>query len=149
MIDETILAGIDPNSDLPEDGELRQYHFLRRMQDFTKEREAVLGRKMTACVVTFGCQMNARDSEKLAGVLEICGFTVQDDEDSDFVIFNTCTVRENADEHLFGRLGGVHHLKKKDNRKVVAICGCMTQEKTAPREDQKEPFFCKSCLRYP
>lgn len=80
-------------------------------------------------IITFGCQMNARDSEKLAGVLEKKGYTEGIDEDtSDIVIFNTCTVRENANKRLYGRVG---HLKKScaENRdKIVGICGCMMQE---------------------
>lgn len=80
-------------------------------------------------IITFGCQMNARDSEKLAGVLEKKGYTEGiDEETSDIVIFNTCTVRENANKRLYGRVG---HLKKScaENRdKIVGICGCMMQE---------------------
>lgn len=80
-------------------------------------------------IITFGCQMNARDSEKLAGVLEKKGYTEGiNEETSDIVIFNTCTVRENANKRLYGRVG---HLKKScaENRdKIVGICGCMMQE---------------------
>ena len=80
-------------------------------------------------VVTFGCQMNARDSEKIAGVLEKKGFIEGvDEETSDIVIFNTCTVRENANMRLYGRVG---HLKKsciENKNKIIGICGCMMQE---------------------
>ena len=57
MTDEKILAAVDPEGPAPEDGELRQYYFLRKMQEFTAGRAKTLERKMTACVVTFGCQM--------------------------------------------------------------------------------------------
>ena len=80
-------------------------------------------------IITFGCQMNARDSEKLAGVLEKKGYVEgADEESSDIVIFNTCTVRENANMRLYGRVG---HLKKycsENKNKIVGICGCMMQE---------------------
>ena len=63
-------------------------------------------------IVTFGCQMNARDSEKLAGVLEKKGLTEGlDEETSDIVIFNTCTVRENANKRLYGRVGRLNNLQ--------------------------------------
>ena len=141
MTDEKILAAVDPEGPAPEDGELRQYYFLRKMQEFTAGRAKTLERKMTACVVTFGCQMNFNDSEKLTGILKTAGFDITENEDADFVIFNTCTVRENANEHLYGRLGEVHHLKKSDPRKVVAICGCMVQEKSATEKIKKSyPF---------
>ena len=81
-------------------------------------------------IITFGCQMNANDSEKLAGVLEGKGCVEGlSEETSDIVIFNTCTVRENANKRLYGRVG---HLKKsciENKKKIVGICGCMMQEK--------------------
>lgn len=141
MTEETLIKSIDLNAPVPEDGEMRQYYFIRKMQQYTSERRAALGRSLTACVITFGCQMNARDSEKLAGILSRCGFAVQEDENADFVIYNTCTVRDNADQHLYGRLGQFHHLMKEDRSKKVGICGCMMQEKTAVEKLKKSyPF---------
>ena len=90
-----------------------------------KER---LGRTPTACVITFGCQMNARDSEKLEGVLAEAGFAITDSEDADFLLYNTCTVRENADNRLFGRLGARGSELKHSPWKKLAVCGCMMQE---------------------
>ena len=87
-----------------------------------------LGRTPTASVVTFGCQMNARDSEKLEGILESAGFEIIESEDADFLIFNTCTVRENADNRLFGRLGRVSAAKRSNPWMKLAVCGCMMQE---------------------
>ena len=82
-----------------------------------------------ACVVTFGCQMNARDSEKLEGILSDIGFEITDDEQqADFVAFNTCTVRENANEHLYGRLGRLKNAKKANPDMIISVCGCMMQE---------------------
>ena len=99
------------------------------------------GRPMTAAVMTFGCQMNARDSEKLRGVLEEIGFFLTDSEDADLVLYNTCTVREHADRKVYGRLGRMLSLKKKNPDKIIALCGCMMQEehvRTTIRE--KYPF---------
>ncbi len=82
-----------------------------------------------ACVVTFGCQMNARDSEKLEGILTEAGYEITDDEQqADFVAFNTCTVRENANEHLYGRLGRLKQVKKARPEMIISVCGCMMQE---------------------
>ena len=72
--------------------------------------------------------MNARDSEKLVGVLENIGYVEKQDEDADFVIFNTCTVRENANHRVYGRLGQLHARKKKNPHMMIALCGCMMQE---------------------
>ena len=81
-------------------------------------------------IVTFGCQMNARDSEKLAGVLEEKGYKEINDENSaDIVIFNTCTVRENANQKLYGHIGQLKSSYMQNKNKIIGICGCMMQEK--------------------
>ncbi len=82
----------------------------------------------TGAIITFGCQMNARDSEKLRGILEQIGYELSDSEDSDLVFYNTCTVRENANLKVYGRLGKLGSLKKKNPDKVIGLCGCMMQE---------------------
>ena len=103
-------AGAAPQSE-PE----RQYYFMARARELVADMEEKLGRKPTCCVVTFGCQMNARDSEKLLGILTEVGFADNgEDEKSDFVIFNTCTVRDNADQRVYGRLGILNGYKKKN-----------------------------------
>ena len=79
-------------------------------------------------ITTFGCQMNARDSEKLAGILEQMGYTETGTEDADIVILNTCTVRENANERVYGHLGILKNIKKRRPEMIIAICGCMMQE---------------------
>ena len=100
------------------------------------------GKQSTYHVTTFGCQMNARDSEKLEGMLQVMGYQPADDESSaDIVIFNTCTVRENANERLYGHLGQLSHRKKVNPDLIIGICGCMMQEPTAVREVQEHyPF---------
>ena len=78
-----------------------QWRYIEELKLLVSERAAIMGRPIVSCVVTFGCQMNARDSEKLRGILDTAGFINTDDEDeADLVIYNTCTVRDNADQHV-------------------------------------------------
>ncbi len=89
------------------------------------------GKKKTYHIETFGCQMNSRDSEKICGILKQIGYEETDTEDADFVLYNTCTVRENANNRVYGRLGYVGKLKKSHPGMIIALCGCMMQEETA------------------
>ncbi len=106
----------------------RQLLYIQKAKVYVNNLEKELGHKPTCCVTTFGCQMNARDSEKLAGILELAGYELVDTEDADFVIYNTCTVRDNANQRVYGRLGHLNSLKKKNPHKKIALCGCMMQE---------------------
>jgi tRNA-2-methylthio-N6-dimethylallyladenosine synthase len=105
-----------------------QYDYIDRAKEFVKKESEALGRPLTYCVHTFGCQMNARDSEKLVGILEQIGYVEGADEHADFVIYNTCTVRENANNKVYGRLGYLSGYKKKNPAMKIALCGCMMQE---------------------
>lgn len=96
---------------------------------------------MTYHITTFGCQMNARDSEKLAGVLESMGYTPTDSEDADLVVINTCSVRENADNRALGHLGELKGYKKHNPLMKIVLCGCMMQEAgMAERIAHQYPF---------
>lgn len=107
----------------------RQYYFMDRARDLLKEASAAAGRALTFHVTTFGCQMNARDSEKLEGILRKIGYIEAPyEEQADFVIYNTCTVRENANLKVYGRLGQLGHAKKTNPHMMIALCGCMMQE---------------------
>lgn len=107
----------------------RQYYFIEQCKKLVQKKSEELGRRLFFCCVTFGCQMNARDSEKLRGILENIGFEkTEEEEDADFIIYNTCTVRENANQKVYGRLGYLHSLKKKRPSLMIALCGCMMQE---------------------
>ena len=75
--------------------------------------------------------MNAKDSEKLLGILESIGYRAVETEDADLVLYNTCTVRENANQRLYGRLGQAGARKKKNPRMLIGLCGCMMQESQA------------------
>ena len=119
----------------------RQYDFMEKAKEYVAQKERELGRKLTFCVQTFGCQMNARDSEKLVGILEKIGYTEIEDEHADFVIYNTCTVRENANNKVYGRLGYLSNYKKKNPHMMIALCGCMMQEPTVVEKIRKSYRF--------
>lgn len=118
-----------------------QRNYIEKLKGYAENETDILGRNVTACVVTFGCQMNARDSEKLAGILKEAGFFLTDDEGADFVIYNTCTVRDNANQRVYGRLGALNSMKKKNPRKRIALCGCMMQEESVIEKIRKSYGF--------
>ncbi len=119
----------------------RQLSFIEEGRKIVSELADQAGRKLTACVVTFGCQMNARDSEKLSGILEHMGYVLTDNEEADFVIYNTCTVRDNANQKVYGKLGTLNAYKKRNKLMKIALCGCMTQEEVVIDKIQKSyPF---------
>ena len=108
--------------------EKRQRLMQEALKEKFREKEELLGRKLTCHITTMGCQMNARDSEKLLGVLTECGAVPVETEEADILLFNTCTVRENANEKLYGHLGQIRHCKEKNPGMLIGICGCMMQE---------------------
>ena len=80
-------------------------------------------------IKTYGCQMNVHESEKIAGQLQTLGYEeTQTAEDADVIVFNTCCVRENAEQHAFGNIGMYKKLKKEKKDLVIAVCGCMTHQ---------------------
>ena len=128
MYNDIDLDAVDLTIDAPETEPDRQYYFMAKARKMIQELAAKKGRNLTFYVKTFGCQMNARDSEKLVGILEKVGYVPSDSEEADFVIYNTCTVRENANNKVYGRLGYLNGLKKKNKEMLIALCGCMMQE---------------------
>ena len=81
-------------------------------------------------ITTYGCQLNVHESEKLAGILKEEGYESADDiKDADVIIFNTCAIREGAEDRVFGNVGALKKLKKENKNKIIAVCGCMTQQK--------------------
>ena len=99
------LDQVDLTVSAPDFEPHRQYYFMAKARSYVRKISEKLGRPMTFFTKTFGCQMNARDSEKLVGILEKIGYVEEDSEEADFVIYNTCTVRENANNKVYGRLG--------------------------------------------
>lgn len=128
MFNEINLDEIDLTESPPSEEPRRQYYFMAKCRELVRKKKEELGRPLSFCIETFGCQMNARDSEKLRGILEEIGYIKSDSESSDFVIYNTCTVRENANLRVYGRLGYLHALKKKNPHMMIGLCGCMMQE---------------------
>ena len=118
-----------------------QYQYIEKAKAYVKARSEEKGRPLTYCVNTFGCQMNARDSEKLVGILEQIGYVEAPDEHADFVIYNTCTVRENANNKVYGRLGYLSNYKKKNPDMMIGLCGCMMQEPKVVEKIQKSYRF--------
>lgn len=128
MYNEIDFDKIELNSEPPTEEPARQYYFMAKCREWVRDFEQKNGRFPTACVVNMGCQMNARDSEKLRGILAEIGYTQVESEEADFVIYNTCTVRENANNKVYGRLGTLGTYKKKHPGMMIALCGCMMQE---------------------
>ncbi len=80
-------------------------------------------------IYTYGCQMNVHESEKIAGILSAKGYEkCENAEEADVIVFNTCCVRENAEQHAFGNIGMFKKLKKEKPGLILAVCGCMTQQ---------------------
>ena len=119
----------------------RQYYFIEQLKKIVEKKRDELGHILRFCCVTFGCQMNARDSEKLEGILEQAGFAKGEEDHADLVLYNTCTVRENANLKVYGHLGYLHSLKKKNPHMMFGLCGCMMQEPQAAEKIRKSyPF---------
>ena len=125
------------NQDPPAAEPERQQYFMERAKGQLAELSRRLGRPLTCCINTFGCQMNARDSEKLLGILETIGYQAVESEKADFVLFNTCTVRENANLRVYGRLGQLGAYKKTHPDMMIALCGCMMQEEEVVEKIRK------------
>ncbi len=129
MYNETDPGSAGLTSLPPEEEPARQYYYMEKCRRIVREKYEKTGQGPAFFVQTFGCQMNARDSEKLTGILRAAGFQETDTEQqADFVIYNTCTVRENANNKVYGRLGRLQNLKKKHPGMRIALCGCMMQE---------------------
>ena len=102
---------------------------MERQKAFTEEIRQMPQRPESFYVVTYGCQMNAHDSEKLAGMLKEMGIREADNrEEADFVIFNTCCVRENAERRALGNVTWLKEVRKRNPGLMIAVCGCMIQE---------------------
>ena len=94
-------------------------------------------------IITYGCQMNEHESEKLCGILENLGYqNTESDELADFIVFNTCCIRENAEQRAYGNIGALKRLKKQNRSKIIAVGGCMPQQKNkAELLKKKFPFI--------
>lgn len=141
MFDINVLNDIKIDGEAPETEPLRQYYFMKKCKAWYDTQREKLGRDLTVSVQTLGCQMNAKDSEKMTAILEYIGYRETEDAVADFVLYNTCTVRENANLKIYGRLGYLKNHKKKNPNMIIALCGCMMQEKDEVEKIKKSyPF---------
>jgi tRNA-2-methylthio-N6-dimethylallyladenosine synthase len=138
---EKTLATMDLTAMPPEHEPERQYYFIAKCKEIIQKKSEEMGRPLEAAIQTFGCQMNARDSEKLKGILELIGYQMTEDEHADFVIYNTCTVRDNANQKVYGRLGYLKNYKQKNPQMLIAMCGCMMQEEVVIEKIKKSYRF--------
>ena len=100
----------------------------RRQREIIERLKLREDKPKTYYIATMGCQMNAHDSEKLIGIMEEIGASPAAESEADIVIYNTCCVRENAEQKVYGRLGYLKTFKKNRPNMKIALCGCMMQE---------------------
>lgn len=119
----------------------RQRSFIELARALTQQKMQTIGRPLTYCLTTFGCQMNEKQSEAVAGIMDEIGYVRQDSEKADVVIYNTCTVRENANLKVYGRLGHLHSLKDQNPDMKIVLFGCMMQEPQVVEKIKKTYSF--------
>lgn len=114
---------------VPEEQIRRQYEYIDRIAARNAEQAQRTGRAPRALAHTFGCQQNFADTERIAGMLAEMGYEMTEEPDeADFILYNTCAVREHAEARAFGNVGALSHLKKARPEVVIALCGCMVQQ---------------------
>ena len=123
------------------DAKIRNKSKVNYIYEERKEENIFEGKKYY--IKTYGCQMNVHDSEEIKKILENLGYTETDDyENSDLIILNTCAIRENAHDKVFGFLGRCKHLKKTNKDLLLGLCGCMAQEEGVVKEiREKHPYI--------
>ena len=118
----------------------KQREYMKLIAEIMEIRKR--GERPLAFVRTYGCQQNVADSERIKGMLEGSGFGFTDTpDDADFILFNTCAVREHAEDRVFGNVGALKNLKRRHPQILIALCGCMMeQEHVAERIYNSFPF---------
>jgi tRNA-2-methylthio-N6-dimethylallyladenosine synthase len=107
----------------------QQYKYIENIKQYNQDLISRTCKPIRYNIETFGCQMNENDSERLSGMLSEMGYSESSDRaDSDLIIFNTCCVRENAEQKVYGHLGALKKLKEENPNLIIAICGCMMQQ---------------------
>ncbi len=113
----------------------KQCEYATRVKSLLDERGL---KNPKAHIVTFGCQQNVSDSERIKGMLILCGYTLTDNmADADFVLFNTCAVRGHAEDRVYGNVGAVKKYKKSNPNLILAVCGCMAQQASVAEKFKK------------
>ncbi len=128
MFEKERFEQVDEWAEAPLQEPERQYYYMKKCRHWAKQEEGRLGRPLTMSIQTLGCQMNAKDSEKMTAILSYIGYEETEEPVADLVLFNTCTVRENANMKIYGRLGYLKNYKKKNPHMKIVLCGCMMQE---------------------
>ena len=113
MFDMQRLEAVDIQGEPPLHEPERQYYYMKKCREWAVREKERAGRILTMSIQTLGCQMNAKDSEKMTAVLAYMGYEETEGPVADFVLYNTCTVRENANLKIYGRLGYLKNHKKK------------------------------------
>lgn len=106
-----------------------QYDYIEKIRNINEKKAEMLGRPVYCLTHTYGCQQNENDTEKINGMLEMMGFVFTEDKSmADFILFNTCAVREHAEQKVFGNVGALVPYKRKNPELRIALCGCMFQQ---------------------
>ena len=126
---------------------LRYNSLVSKLKNRIAEMGIEAGHPMVYHVKTYGCQLNESDSEKIEGILRDIGLSeASEDQDPDFLILNTCTIRENADVRLFGNLGAYKPMKKQNRNMFIAVCGCMMKQPENVERIKKSFPYVDACF---
>lgn len=129
MFGEIELKNYELLEQAPDNEPERQYYYMAQCKKLVADISNSKGRTLKVYNLVVGCQMNAKDSEKILGILTQIGYERTDaEDDADLVVYNTCTVRENANQKVYGRLGYLNSLKRTNPGMLIAMAGCMMQE---------------------
>lgn len=117
----------------------KQREYTLQLKQYCSNFSVRTGRQPFALTETYGCQQNENDTERIRGMLSECGFSFTDNpEIADLIIYNTCAVRENAEQKVFGRLGILKHIKESRPELIIGICGCMVQQEHITEQIKKK-----------
>ena len=125
---------------VPQEEILKQQEFAQLVHSLISLKYS--DRQPLAMVHTYGCQGNVADGERIKGILEKCGYAFTDDvSEADLVLYNTCAIREHAEDRIYGNVGALKNVKKANPDMIIALCGCMMQqEKVAERIRKSYPY---------
>ncbi len=116
----------------------RQRDYMDFIAHQNRLQAQVQERRLLAFTDTYGCQQNVADTQKIAGMLQQMGYEMtQEAEHADVIVVNTCAVRENAENRVFGNIGAMAHIKKRNPNCIIAMCGCMVQQEHMPEKIKK------------
>lgn len=127
---------------MPLCNQINSFLWQSEQQEFIEKASELLGRKYTeqpkACVLTFGCQQNVSDSERIRGMLVTMGYAITDEPlQAKLILFNTCAVREHAEDRVFGNIGRLKAYKAEHADVIIGLCGCMAQQQTVAERIRK------------